>query len=114
MEDRMKRWSKRFLSSTRGQVVQLLRGREATVNDLAASLKLTDNAVRAHLATLERDGLVQEAGKRAGVRKPERVYALTPEAEQLFPKAYHLLLGQLLGALGRRMPAAEVETILRE
>jgi predicted ArsR family transcriptional regulator len=69
---------------------------------------------RAHLATLERDGLVHQSGKRAGVRKPESVYALTREAEQLFPKAYHLLLNQLVEVLGRRLPAAAVEEILQE
>ena len=110
----MKRWGERFLDSTRGQVVQLLRRGEATVNELAAKLGLTDNAIRAHLNTLGRDGLVEEAGKRAGVRKPESVYALTPEAEQLFPKAYHVLVGQLIEVLERRLSPGEVEQILRE
>jgi len=110
----MKRWGERFLSSTRGQVVKLLRRTEATVNELAAALDLTDNAVRAHLTTLERDGLVRQAGKRAGVRKPEAVYALTSEAEQLFPKAYHLLLNRLLDVLAERLSPAEIEEVLRE
>lgn len=110
----MKRWGKRFLASTRGQVVQRLRHGKATVNELAAALGLTDNAIRAHLNTLERDGLVEQAGKRAGVRKPESVYALTQDAEQLFPKAYHLLLGQLLSVLSRRLSPAEIEEVLQE
>ena len=110
----MKRWSKRFFSSTRGRVVTLLRQGEASVNDLADALEVTGNAIRAHLNTLQRDGLVRPSGKRAGVRKPETLYALTPEAEQLFPKAYHLLFNQLLSELQRRLPAADVEDILRD
>lgn len=110
----MKRWGKRFLASTRGQVVQVLRRREATVNELAASLGLTGNAVRSHLATLERDGLVRQAGKRPGVRKPEVLYALTQDAEQLFPKAYHLLLNQLLEVLGKQLSPDQIAAILRE
>ena len=62
----MEGWSNRFLSSTRGQVVQLLRRGEATVNELAAALSLTDNAVRSHLSTLERDGLVSTVGQADG------------------------------------------------
>lgn len=108
----MKRWNKRFLTSTRGRVVQLLRRGEATVNELAAAVELTDNAVRAHLTTLERDGLVRQAGKRAGVRKPETLYVLTSDAEQLFPKAYHLLLNVLLDALGERLPPGEIDGLL--
>ena len=37
-------WRKRILNSTRGQILQLLRKGEQTVNDLAAALQLTDNA----------------------------------------------------------------------
>ena len=88
----MERWSPRFLSGTCGQVVELLRRGEATVNELAEALSLTDNAVRSHLSTLERDGLVRQSGKRTATRKPEALYSLTPEAGQLFPKAYDLLL----------------------
>lgn len=110
----MTRWTDRFLASTRGRVIRLLRREEASAQDLAGVLGLTPNAVRAHLATLERDGLVRQAGKRAGLRKPETLYALTPSAEQFFPKAYHLLLEALLEALGERMEAGEVEAMLRE
>ena len=55
----------RFLESTRGRIVTLLRGSPRTVKELATGLELTDNAVRAHLTTLERDGLVQVATLRA-------------------------------------------------
>lgn len=110
----MKRWSERFFSSTRGRVVQLLRRGEATVSDLAEALDVTDNAIRSHLAKLERDGLVRPSGKRPGVRKPETLYALTADAEQLFPKAYHHLLNRLLDALADRLSPDEIEQVLRE
>ena len=48
-------WNQRFFSSTRGRILTLLRREKRTVEDLAGELTLTDNAVRAHLATLERD-----------------------------------------------------------
>lgn len=110
----MKYWGKRFFASTRGQVVKLLRRGKKSVNELAEALNVTDNAVRSHLATLQRDALVEEAGKRPGIRKPETLYALTPEAEQLFPKAYHLLLNQLLAELDRRLEPDQISELLRE
>jgi predicted ArsR family transcriptional regulator len=110
----MERWSNRFLSSTRGEVVELLRRGEATVNELAEALSLTDNAVRSHLSTLERDGLVRQSGKRTATRKPEALYSLTPEAGQLFPKAYDLLFNQLLHSLESRITPAEKGELLRE
>jgi predicted ArsR family transcriptional regulator len=95
--------SKRFFDSTRGRIVSYLRGSQGTVNDLAEHLELTDNAVRAHLATLERDGLVKQAGIRKGSRKPHFAYELTAEGEHLFPKAYDALLNQFITVLKQRL-----------
>ena len=107
-------WNKRFLASTRGRIIALLRPSGCTVSELAEALELTDNAVRAHLATLERDGLVHQSGMRPGLRKPHYAYELTPEAEQLFPKAYGVILNQLLEVLDERLSAESQEEVLRE
>ena len=81
------RYPRRLLTSTRGQIILLLREKPRTVLELAEAVGLTDNAVRAHLATLERDGLVhQRGGARAGFRKPHFSYELTTEADERFPK----------------------------
>ena len=104
----------RFFESTRGQIVTILRGAPGTVEDLAEKLNLTDNAVRAHLATLERDGLVRQSGLRRGPRKPHFTYVLTDEADKLFPKAYDALLNQLISVLKNRLSPQEIEAVLRE
>ena len=105
---------KRFFESTRGQIVTILRGSPCTVEELAGKLELTDNAVRAHLLTLERDGLVRQSGLRRGPRKPHFTYVLTPEADALFPKAYDALLNQLIAVLKTRLDQAEIDDVLRE
>ncbi|HSP06209.1 MAG TPA: ArsR family transcriptional regulator, partial [Acidobacteriota bacterium] len=104
----------RFFSSTRGQIVRLMRGATRTVEDLAASLNLTDNAVRAHLATLERDGLVSQTGVRRGTRKPHFTYALTSAAEELFPKSYDALFNVLLTVLKGKLTSQQLKKVLRE
>jgi predicted ArsR family transcriptional regulator len=109
-----KNWNQWFFASTRGQIVTLLRRSSHTVDELAQALDLTHTAVRAHLAALERDGLVQQRSERRGTGKPSSVYDLTPAAEYLFPKSYGQLLGQLLDLLIERKPADDVETLLRE
>jgi predicted ArsR family transcriptional regulator len=107
------RWEKRFLESTRGRIVALLRRTSRTVDELAAALDLTDNAVRAHIATLERDGLVEQRGVRRGTSKPAFSYDLTAEAEQLFPKAYAPVLTHLLTLLTERLSPETVDDLLR-
>lgn len=104
----------RFFDSTRGRIVTLLRGGTKTVNDLTAELGLTDNAVRAHLLSLERDGLVRQSGVQPGHRKPHFAYELTAEAEHLFPKAYDALLNQLITVLKDRVSSTELDQVLRE
>jgi predicted ArsR family transcriptional regulator len=104
----------RFFESTRGRIVSLLRGQARTVNELAAELELTDNAVRAQLLTLERDGLVRQSGVQRGYRKPHFAYELTSEAEHLFPKSYDALLNVLLSVLKERLSPNELGDVLRE
>lgn len=104
----------RFFESTRGKIVIALRTGGKTVNELAESLGLTDNAVRAHLITLERDGLVRSGGMVKGFRKPHFVYELTEEARHIFPKSYDSLFNRLLESLKRRMPAHSLHSILEE
>lgn len=107
-------WRSRLLESTRGKILELLRGKEQTVNDLAAALRLTDNAVRAHLLSLERDGLVSQAGTQPGFRKPHVTYALTPDAEQIFPKAYGVLLDLILIVISKQLSPKELRAAMRE
>ena len=98
-----KNWNRWFFASRRGQIITLLRRSSRTVDELAQVLGLTHTAVRAHLAALERDGLVQQRSERRGGGKPSLVYDLTPAAEYLFPKSYAQLLdvpeGRFLGPL---------------
>ena len=106
----------KFFESTRGQMVTLLRRSGRTVDELAQELDLTDNGVRAHLATLERDGIVRQWGsvrRGSGGGKPAYVYELTPKAEDLFPKAYEPTLHQLLDVLAERLGPDETEALLR-
>lgn len=84
--------------------------------DLAASLGITDNAARMHVAALERDGLIRSAGIRRDTGgKPARLYDLTDRAEDLFPKAYAVVLGALIRELdsssGREASVALLRTV---
>lgn len=106
-------WQQRLLATTRGRVISLLRSGARTVNELAEALELTDNAVRTHLASLERDGLVRQEGVRRAIGKPAYVYRLTREAESVFPKAYAAILSSLLARIRKDRGQKELESLLR-
>ena len=107
--------NKRFLETTRGQILMLIRRGRQTVEELAAELDLTDNAVRNHLSILERDSLIQQAGVRrtntAG--KPALLYQLHPDAEPLFSRAYPSVLTTVVESLVESCPPDQADELLR-
>ena len=109
-------WQRQFGKSTRGRVVALLRRGERSVEELAQALDITDNAVRAQLALLEREGVVRSVGiRRDGtVGKPATLYGVAPAASSLFSSAYAPLLSALLAELGERMPPRQLVAMLRK
>jgi len=108
-------YGKRFHESTRGRVVELLRVKSRTVDELAIALGLTDNAVRTHLASLERDGIVRQEGVRRGIGagKPASIFGIVAEAEAGFSGAYVPLLLALLAELGEREGDGAMDEVMR-
>lgn len=108
-------WQRHFAKSTRGRVVALLRRGERSVEELARALDLTDNAVRAQLTVLDRDGVVHAVGTRrdGAVGKPATLYGVGRDTSALFSSAYAPLLASLLTELGERMSPRELQTLLR-
>jgi predicted ArsR family transcriptional regulator len=104
----------RFLGATRSRIMALFHRDRRTVEDLAQALEVTDNAVRAHIAALERDGLIRASGVRPSGGKPAVVYELTEEAHELFSRAYVPVLTNLVDVLQERQPSEERQAIFRE
>src|SRR5882672_5736087 len=100
--DGMTNWLERLTGETQARLLGLLRRSQQTITSLSNALRLTDNAVRLHIAALRRDGIVEDVGtQRDTGGKPARLYGLTREGEELFPKAYALVLGKLVEEIVR-------------
>ena len=108
-------WQRKFGSATSGRIVALLRRGERSVEELAQALDLTDNAVRAQLTTLERDGIVAAARIRreGAVGKPATLYALATGAVPVLSSAYAPVLASLLAELSERLTGKELRAALR-
>jgi predicted ArsR family transcriptional regulator len=105
---------RRVIEGTSGKILELLRQGHLTVDQLASELGVTRTAVRAQLAILERDGLVERRGSRRGASKPSHVYGVTSQAELLFSRAYVPILTQLLHVLAGQMSPGEFDTVMHE
>ncbi|MDU4697315.1 MULTISPECIES: helix-turn-helix transcriptional regulator [Paenibacillus] len=86
--------------STRERILHLMKtAGPLSAKELTTELQITEMAVRRHLGTMERDGLIESKMLRQTPGRPTAVYGLTDLAEALFPKKYHSLTLDLLDEL---------------
>jgi predicted ArsR family transcriptional regulator len=101
--------------ATRARLLALLREGSWTVDDLAARLGVTDNAVRFHLDALELEGTVlKEGARRMGVvGKPATLYSLSRAGEEAFSRAYGPVLIACLEELREKTSGPQLMAFLK-
>jgi predicted ArsR family transcriptional regulator len=83
--------------STRQQIMFMLKTEgPLTVSEMAERLGVTEMAVRRHLNTLERDGLIGAKLLRQAMGRPTNQYYLTEKSEEHFPKSYSAFTLEML------------------
>ena len=97
------------------RVLDAIRRGHRTVNALARALRVSDNAVRAHLAALERAGAVRRAAtvRSGSAGQPAVVYEITEAAETVLSRAYPVALGALVRELGGRLSPRALRATFR-
>ena len=94
------------------KVLSRLRHGARTVEELARSLRLTDNAVRNQLRKLQHANLVVQAGKRPGASKPSTLYAITLEGQTQFSTLYLPVLTHFLGVAEGQCAGKQLESFM--
>lgn len=84
-----------------------------SVDELSARLQITRNAVRQHLAALERDGLVAAGETRPSGGRPQRLYVLTDKAKEFFPRQYSWFAELLVDSIEKESGAGGLRERLR-
>jgi predicted ArsR family transcriptional regulator len=97
----------------RDRIVRLLLERRNTIEALANKLGVTENAVRAQVALLQREGVVEVQGEVKGTRRPAAVYGLRPGADIHFSNAYPVFLSQLVRVLAQKLSQTEFRSVMR-
>lgn len=101
--------------STRKVILTMLKTNGAlTVSEMAKQLGITEMAVRRHLNTMERDGLIEAKLVRQAMGRPTNLYSLTENADDLFPKKYHHLTLDLLSELVADAGAEKVDSLFEK
>lgn len=97
-----------LLGERRRQILRhLLRHKTgASIDELAGATQVTRTAVRQHLASLMRDGLVAAGDVRPSGGRPQRLFVLTPEGKESFPRRYSWFAQLLIEAIAREHGSA--------
>lgn len=106
-----------ILGDRQKQLMRMLLRHKAglSVDQLAAGLRITRNAVRQHLAALARDGLATllDTTRPSGGR-PQQLYALTDKGRELFPRHYSWFAQLVVDAIKREHGADGLRKRLTE
>ena len=100
-------------TGARSRIIQLLLLGQKTIEQMAETLGVTRNAIRAQLALLLREGLVEIKGEVKGSRRPAGVYGIRAGADVGSSKAYSVVLSQLVRVLADQMPLRHFESIMK-
>ena len=74
---------------TRKQIIMLLkRNSKQSVAQLSNEMGITPMAVRQHLMSLEKRGIISYTPMKSGIGRPVFMYNLTEKARDIFPKSY--------------------------
>ena len=102
------------LSEPSRRVLAEIRHGPKTVEELAAALHLTSNAIRNQLRTLEEKRFVQRRGSRAGVSKPSILYAITLTGQVQFSTLYLPVLTEFIQVAEGQCAGKQLVTFMRQ
>jgi len=101
-------------SSPAGKVLAQLRDGPKTVEEVAAALRLTPNAVRNQLRKLQDWKLVARTGSRPTASKPSALYSITLDGEIQFSTIYLPVLSQFLRVAEDKCSGRQLGSWMRE
>lgn len=102
------------LSEPSRKVLAQLRHRPMTVEELGNVLRLTSNAVRNQLRSLEEGRLVERSGTRPGVSKPAVLYSITLAGQIQFSSLYLPVLTEFLQVAEGQCAGKQLATFMRQ
>lgn len=98
--------------NTRTRILKLLLGRDTTVIQLKDILDINESAIRKHLEILERMGLVEHEFKKVKRGRPKKIFSITEEGRDIFPKRTDVLLFAFIKAVRENYGEDALDKIL--
>jgi predicted ArsR family transcriptional regulator len=107
-------WENDRTGGTRERIIRLLLAQPLTIAAMARRLGMTQNAVRAQVALLQREGVAEQQGEVKGARRPSILYGLLAGADAQLSRAYPLMVSHLVRLLSEELSSKEFEGIMKK
>lgn len=102
------------ISGTRGEILNIIKRQgQATIPELAKKLGIAPNAVRGHMAILEKVDLVTFQWEKQKRGRTIKIYKLSERAEGKFPKRYDHLIEELIIELAAQDGPEKLQKLVR-
>jgi len=101
-----------FLGGTRKSIMMNLLGKDANSVELASKIGINESAIRRHLETLEKEGLVFSRFQRFNRGRPKKIFSLTAYGKTVFPRKSKELLSFLARKITERYGEEEMELLM--
>jgi predicted ArsR family transcriptional regulator len=101
-----------FLGGTRKSIVMNLLGKDANSVELAKKIGINESAIRRHLETLEKEGLVISKFQRFNKGRPKKIFSLTAYGKAVFPRKSKEVLSFLARKITQRYGEEEMELLM--
>jgi predicted ArsR family transcriptional regulator len=100
---------------TRKKIIMMLKKSEhLTVREMSQEMGITSMAVRQHLMSLEKRGIIYYTTRKYGIGRPVFLYKLTDKAQDFFPKSYAPFVTEVLGIIESLDGRKKVRRIFQE
>lgn len=84
-----------------------------SVDGLTKILSITANAVRQHLASLEKERFVARTGEVRATGRPQHLFSLTERGREAFPRQYRQLAEGLIQEVGSSIGEEALRTVMQ-
>ncbi len=101
-----------FLGDTKAKILHSLLEGSKTAVEIAQKLRIQKSAVRAHLNSMQTEGLVRSYFKIQKHGRPKKIYELTEMGHESFPRKYDLILVPILKKLEEMNGSGQLRKVM--
>ena len=87
---------KRLSGATKQKIMEILLEGPRSLGEITDKLQIQKSAVRVHLQSLQSEKAVESYFKIERLGRPRKIYSLTENGRELFPRKYDLILSLIL------------------